>query len=73
MIINKECYIANVGDSRALISTGNLSRNYTLTTDHKPDDPIEKDRIEKNGGRLWKQENSPFRVIPGGLSVSILY
>ena len=51
MIINKECYIANVGDSRALISTVNISRNYTLTTDHKPDDPTEKDRIEK---KRWK-------------------
>lgn len=70
LIINKECYVANLGDSRGLLSCDNISRCYTLTNDHKPDDPIEKKRIEENGGRLWKQDNSPYRVIPGGLSVS---
>lgn len=71
LIINKECYVANLGDSRGLLSCDNISRCYTLTNDHKPDDPIEKKRIEENGGRLWKQDNSPYRVIPGGLSVSL--
>lgn len=71
MIIDKECFIINLGDSRALLSCNNMSNFYTLTNDHKPNDPIEKDRIERNGGRIWKQENSPYRVVPGGLSVSI--
>lgn len=69
MIIDKEVYVANVGDSRAILATQNLSKNYIITTDHKPDNLIEKKRIEENGGKLWKQENAPYRVIPGGLSV----
>ncbi len=41
---------ANVGDSRAI-----LSRNASaidLTRDHKPNDPIETERIEANGGHV---------------------
>lgn len=69
LIVNQECFVANVGDSRALLSVASMSRYYSLTNDHKPDDGIEKKRIEENGGRLWKQDISPYRVIPGGLSV----
>lgn len=70
IIIDKECYVANVGDSRALLSFNEMSRLYTLTNDHKPEDPTEKRRIESNGGKIWKQGFNPHRVIPGGLSVS---
>ena len=40
--------VANIGDSRAV-----LSRNHcavALSTDHKPDLPAERNRIEKAGG-----------------------
>lgn len=69
LIIEKECYIANLGDSRGLLSLNEMSRFYTLTNDHKPEDIGEKKRIEINGGKIWKQGFNPFRVIPGGLSV----
>ena len=74
MIVNTQCYVINLGDSRALISTNEMNEVYILTRDHKPDEFQEKLRIESNGGKLWKQDRQnsgcPVRVIPGGLSVS---
>jgi serine/threonine protein phosphatase PrpC len=70
LVIEKECYIANLGDSRGLMSLNEMSRFYTLTNDHKPEENDEKKRIESNGGKIWKQGFNPYRVIPGGLSVS---
>jgi protein phosphatase 2C family protein 2/3 len=69
MIIDKECFVINLGDSRGLLSLKGMSRLYTLTNDHKPDDIDEMRRIESNGGNLWKLGQSPIRVMPGGLSV----
>lgn len=39
---------ANAGDSRAIASVG--GKAVELSRDHKPDDQVEKDRIEKAGG-----------------------
>ncbi|KAG7382744.1 hypothetical protein PHYPSEUDO_004380 [Phytophthora pseudosyringae] len=41
-------YTVNVGDCRAIICRG--GRAFALTSDHKPDRPDEKQRIEKAGG-----------------------
>lgn len=41
-------FVANIGDSRAVLSRdGNA---IPLSTDHKPDLPTEKNRIQKAGG-----------------------
>ena len=37
LIIDQICYIANVGDSRAIFSTERGSKVYSLSNDHKPD------------------------------------
>ena len=81
---------ANVGDSRAFIlSTKGVIQ---VTSDHKPETYVERDRIHKAGGKVYRQrvESSkeyldtkgntqtahrevaygPYRVEPGGLSVS---
>lgn len=79
LVIGKYCYVANVGDSRAIMSADNGSKVYLLSKDHKPSDTQERTRIEQNGGRVYqsvatsqnnKQVLGPQRVLPGRLSVS---
>lgn len=47
------CYVANVGDSRAVISMNGGKVIEALTRDHKPMDRIENARIHQNGGRVY--------------------
>ena len=54
LIINDSCYIANLGDSRALYSLDDGKNFYQLSRDHKPNDPMEKKRIYKAGGNVYK-------------------
>ena len=54
LIINDLCYIANLGDSRALYSFDSGKKFYQLSRDHKPSDSIEKKRIYKAGGYIYK-------------------
>ena len=54
LIINDSCYIANLGDSRALYSFDDGKKFFQLSRDHKPNDPIEKKRIYKAGGKIYK-------------------
>ena len=50
------CFITNLGDSRALYSYDSGTKLYQITRGHKPDDPIEKERIEKAGGKIHKAD-----------------
>lgn len=50
MITATEIYVANVGDSRAVLTQG-LSV-YDLSDDHKPDNEEEQQRIIKAGGNV---------------------
>ena len=79
LIVADICYVANVGDSRAIMSGENGGKVYPLTKDHKPNDPGERSRIERNGGRIYQSTAQitpeqkimgPFRILPGRLSVS---
>ncbi len=83
LIIEKRCYIANVGDSRAILSGHNGLKTYILSRDHRPGDEKEYKRILDAGGKIYQTEyenvyngNSnthiigPLRVFPGKLSVS---
>ena len=59
--------IVNLGDSRLAIVYSNWNSKQ-VTTDHKPDDPNEKSRLEKMGGEVYKDSESVFRI--GDLSLS---
>jgi integrin-linked kinase-associated serine/threonine phosphatase 2C len=68
LIIGNQCYIINLGDSRAVIGAVNATSQkvaYQMSIDHKPNRPEEKERIEKNGGFIAiESPNSmgPYRV-----------
>ena len=71
--------IANVGDSR-VIKISKSGAFEQVTRDHKPEDDIERIRIEKEGGRIYRNEGwnsqanekvyGPYRIDPSKLSVS---
>ena len=84
LLINSLIYIANVGDSRCIGSFKNGKIQKDITLDHKPNTPYEKERILKNGGKIYQTQTpidddesfkdkilvGPYRVFPGKLSVS---
>ena len=70
--LESRLYIANIGDSRAVLCTsrslGHTKKAeicaYELSTDHKPNRQIEKDRIIKAGGKIDRDEKAmgPYRI-----------
>ena len=86
LIVDTNIYIANVGDSRCLISMDDGNKYLEVTKDHKPNSPTEIIRIKKNGGNIYQSQTvitntenldlngkiliGPYRVLPGRLSVS---
>lgn len=68
MVLRDHCYIANLGDSRAvLFRQGKEKQAIELSWDHKPTRPDEKHRIQKAGGKIEKlihegQPVGPYRV-----------
>lgn len=78
LVVGDMGYVANLGDSRAVMSGERGKKVYCLSKDHKPGDLEEKNRIEAAGGQVYQSsvvvgsENllGPYRVLPGRLSVS---
>ena len=52
MFIDKKVYIANVGDSRGIMSMKGGKEVMSLSTDHKPD--MEHQRITAAGGKVYQ-------------------
>ena len=52
--IDDVCYIANVGDSRALMSADGGNYSISLSRDHKPNDENETKRIVEGGGKIYQ-------------------
>lgn len=48
LLVGKTLYVANAGDSRSFLNRG--GKNFDMSKDHKPDDELEKKRIERAGG-----------------------
>lgn len=53
LIVEDNCFVANVGDSRAIMSSDGGTKTYTLSRDHKPADELEKKRITEAGGQIY--------------------
>lgn len=45
--------MANVGDSRAILSLNSGQQSMSLTEDHKPCEPKERRRILEAGGQIY--------------------
>jgi hypothetical protein len=66
------CYCANLGDSRAIYSYDSGKKFYQISRDHKPNDNIEKKRIIKGGGSVFKTNLAQFGFQFRGLKESDL-
>ena len=79
MIIEKQCYIINVGSSRAVLSADSGKSIVPLSRDHKPGDPAERIRVKKAGGKIFQEQIidefgkhmlGPERILPGKLTLT---
>ena len=59
--------IVNLGDSRMVI-VNSKGISQSITKDHKPDDSVEKLRLTKMGGEIYKDSEGVYRI--GDLSLS---
>ena len=58
-----DLYVANAGDSRCVVSRE--GKAVDMSVDHKPEDDLERNRIEKAGGRVTADGR-----VNGGLNLS---
>ena len=64
LIFDNKIYIANLGDSRAIMSVNGGAKVKQLTNDHKPNNPKEFERAIKNGSKIYVDDNDePVRDI----------
>lgn len=52
--LDSHCYIGNVGDSRAVLSSNSGAKYYPLSNDHKPSEESERKRITEAGGKIYQ-------------------
>ena len=52
LVVNDICYIANLGDSRAVY--GDNGDALRITEDHTPANETERERIIENGGEIYE-------------------
>lgn len=54
LLVEDVCYVANVGDSRAVLSTEGGKLAFNLSRDHRPIDSKEQQRILQCGGKIYR-------------------
>ena len=54
LVVESECFVANVGDSRAIMSADKGKKLFLLSRDHRPNEEYEVQRIVKNGGGIYQ-------------------
>ena len=69
LLIDNILYVANCGDSRAILSLNNGKKIKLLNNIHRPNNFNEKERIINNGGNIYISNNI-LRIFPGRLSVT---
>ena len=57
VIFDNKIYIANLGDSRAIMSINGGTKIKQLTNDHKPENIKEYERAIKNGSKIYLDDN----------------
>ena len=67
------CYVTNVGDSRAIMSSDGGNKIYVLSRDHRPTDEIEEKRITENGGKIYQTQTLAKMPGLGGIRVKSQY
>ena len=70
LIVEERWYIANVGDSRAIMSADMGDRIYCLSIDHKPTNEDEIKRIVANGGKIYQTQTTYSRPNRKGAKTS---
>jgi protein phosphatase 2C family protein 2/3 len=69
LFCKKKCYVANIGDSRSIVSKQFGAVVQQLTNDHKPEEESERARIEQNGGAIFRnkshKESTRLNKTPG--------
>jgi len=53
IFVEDVCYVANLGDSKALISEASSQRIFQLTKTHRPSEESERLRIVNSGGYIY--------------------
>lgn len=57
IIFDNKIYLANIGDSRAIMSINGGTKVKQLTLDHKPNNIKEFERAIKNGSKVYLDDN----------------
>ncbi|KAL4463283.1 hypothetical protein ABPG74_007284 [Tetrahymena malaccensis] len=69
LFVEKTVYIANVGDSRAILSSNFGKNQQDLSEDHKPSLASEEQRITSLGGHIYQQQNYKLKFKKNNLKI----